>query len=792
MLDTIKIKAFIDSLLEEDAMKLRRGFGIGMYLFNQLREYAPPYLLDNLQTLDRLPLEKKKVILADVRKFLEEYEKAEAKSLTRAGQGDKPVYRFFAGIERLKFLTDKDEKLLRSLGIETVYDALLYVPFRYEDRRSPHTVKSARVGEKCLLKVKPLYVKPSSRPGYTAEVVAEDETGEIRFLFRYKKTDFLRYTFRRGSEVVVYGKVRSFRKQKYMVHPEVLSSDEYGSIVPVYYGRTKGELVRISSKTKQKRIRDTLSKIVRKVAPLARDYMPEVLIKKYGFPSFTDSIISVHLPDKVSVADLNAFSDPYHRRLIYDDLFLFQLALLVKKRESLEEKAPVIDVMPQSFIAEFERELPFKLTDAQRRSLREILENLREPNPMNRLLQGDVGSGKTVVAMGAALACVRSGYQVAVMVPTEILAHQHFKKFREFFEGRRITVGLLTGSMTQSEKTSAYRHIRDGNIQIVVGTHALIQDRVEFKRLGLVIIDEQHRFGVMQRKILLEKGGGLYPHCLVMSATPIPRTLALSLYGDLDISVIDELPPGRQKVRTSIVYESERDRLLQAIEREVKLGNKVYIIYPLIEESEKLDLRSAVEEFERWRKELPDMEVFLLHGRMSDDEKREVMERFKDKGDVLVSTTVIEVGIDVPEATLMIIESAHRFGLSQIHQLRGRVGRSDRQSYCYLVVPDSIRSPGNEALRRLMVLVRTNDGFEVAEKDLAFRGPGELLGVSQSGYFGFSVANLARSHDRKVLVNAREDALRILEEDPKLEKYPDLKGLLIKKYGDRLDLSYIA
>jgi len=637
-----------------------------------------------------------------------------------------------------------------------------------------------------------VFIKPSSRPGYTAEVVAEDDTGEIRFLFRYKKTDFLRYTFRRGSEVVVFGKVRSFSRQKYMVHPEVLSSEEYGSIVPVYYGRTRGEVVRISSKTKQKRIRETLAKIVKKVAPLIREYMPSEILKKYGFPTFSSSIQSVHIPDGLSAEDLNNFRDPYHRRLIYDDLFLFQLALLVKKKEALTERAPVIEVKPQSFVAEFENDLPFRLTDAQRRSLREILEDLSKPIPMNRLLQGDVGSGKTVVAMGGSLACVRSGYQVAVMVPTEILAHQHYRKFSEFFEDKGIRVGLLTGSLSPSQKKSAYRHIREGNIQIVVGTHALIQEGVEFKRLGLVIIDEQHRFGVMQRKVLLEKGGGLYPHCLVMSATPIPRTLALSLYGDLDISVIDELPPGRQKVRTSIVYESEREKLIRAIEREVGLGNKVYIIYPLIEESEKLELRSATEEYERWRKILHDMKVLLLHGRMSDEEKREVMERFKGEGDVLVSTTVIEVGIDVPEATLMIIESAHRFGLSQIHQLRGRVGRSERQSYCYLVVPDSLRRSGGDAIKRLMVLVRTNDGFEVAEKDLAFRGPGELLGVSQSGYFGFNIANLARPHDRKVLVNAREDALNLLEKDPKLERHEDLRGLLIKKYGDRLDLSYIA
>ena len=792
MLDTAKVRSFIGSLLEEEGLKLRRGFGIGMYLFNQLRDYAPSYLLESLQTLDRLPFEKKKAILRDVEKFLEEFERSRLRSYKGRTEEGKEVSRFFVSLEKLKFLKEKDLKLLRSMGIETLYDALLYIPFRYEDRRSIHTVRTAKVGEKCLLEVRVEGFRKVNWGGYTAEVIASDDTGSIKLLFRYKKTDFLRFVFKKGSKVLVFGRVRAYRRKKYMVHPEVLSEGEHGKIIPIYYGRSKGELIKISSRTKQKRIREVLATIVKKTAHLMREYMPEFILREYGFPLIGEAIEKVHPPEGVSAGDLNSFSDPYHRRLIYDDLFLFQLALLVKKRESLVERSPVVGVNPQSFVGEFQRGLPFRLTSAQKRVLLEILSDLKNPHPMNRLLQGDVGSGKTIVSVGASLACVREGYQVALMVPTEILAHQHFAKFAGFFGRFGFRVGLLTGSLTPAQKRSVYRHIREGNIHVVVGTHALIQEGVEFKRLGLVIIDEQHRFGVMQRKLLLEKGGGLYPHCLVMSATPIPRTLALSLYGDLDISVIDELPPGRQKVRTSVVYESEREKLLTAIRRETSAGNKVYVIYPLIEESDKLELRSATEEYEKWKGALPDLNVLLLHGRMGDEEKREVMERFKEEGDVLVSTTVIEVGIDVPEATLMIIESAHRFGLSQLHQLRGRVGRSERQSYCYLVVPDSLRRGNNDALKRLMVLVRTNDGFEVAEKDLALRGPGELLGVSQSGYFGFNVANLARPHDRKVLANARNDAIRLLEEDPKLERHRDLKGLLIKKYGKKLDLSYIA
>ncbi len=788
-MDREKVRNFVVSLLENDAIRLRRGFGIGLYLYNQMKDVAPPYMLETLQDLDRLPLEKRKAFLRDLIRFLENPHLGGAE---RGKSGDKEIYKFFAPIEKIKSLREKDLKLLKSLGIETLYDLLLYIPLRYEDRRAPKTVKTAKAGEKCLLKVRVEGMRSLSGGGYTFEVLTSDGTGSLSLMYRYKKTDFLRYTFKKGEQVLVFGKVRSFRGKKYMVHPEVLSDAESGTIIPVYYGRSKGDVVRISSKAKQKRIREVVTGLAKRFSPHIKEYLPEWILKKYGFPFISESVKRVHIPGDMSVEELNSFSDPYHRRLIYDDLFLFQLALLVKKKEALVERSPVIGVNPEDFIAEFEGLLPFKLTSAQVRSLREILEDLSKPHPMNRLLQGDVGSGKTVVAVASAFASLREGYQVALMVPTEILARQHFIKFKEFLEPLGFRVGILTGSLTQSEKRSAYRHIKEGNIQVVVGTHALIQEGLEFNRLGLVIIDEQHRFGVMQRKLLLEKGGGLYPHCLVMSATPIPRTLALSIYGDLDISIIDELPPGRQKVRTSILYESEREKLINSIKREVNLGNKVYIIYPLIEESEKLELRSATEEYEKWVRLLDGMEVLLLHGRMGDEEKREVMERFKKKGDVLVSTTVIEVGIDVPEATLMIVESAHRFGLSQLHQLRGRVGRSERESYCYLVVPDSLRKTDSDAFRRLMVLVRTNDGFEVAEKDLAIRGPGELLGVSQSGYFGFTVANLARAHDRKVLINAREDAMKLLEEDPRLRKHEDLRRLLLRKYGTRLDLSFIA
>ncbi len=784
-----KLLSFIDSLLTDNGIKLKRSIGVGLYLFNKLRDFAPEYILASLQNLDRMPFEKKKAMILEVKRLLSgSYKLPEERQPVRK----KSLKEFTIPLEKLKLLDTKEKKVLRSLAITSLLDALYYFPLKYEDRRVISSLKLVKTGSKVALRLRVKDVRKSSDHRYNVEVLCTDGKEHIKLKFRYRRSDFIYALYPRGSEVVVFGKIKNFNGERYIVHPELLKEGEFGAILPVYYIRSKGDITKISSRERHNRIRRAIGKLVEKTAKYLPEYLPDSIVKKHGFPPPDESIERIHLPRGGNLHTLNRMDTPYHRRAIYEELFLFQLALLVKKKETQMEEAPAVDIPSDRFVAEFEKSLPFRLTDAQRRVLREILEDMKHPRPMNRLLQGDVGSGKTVVALGASFATVLEGYQVAVMVPTEILARQHFKKFKEYFHKKGIEVALLIGSLKPSEKRSLYRHIREGNIKVVVGTHALIQDKVEFSKLGLVIIDEQHRFGVMQRKLLLEKGKGLYPHCLVMSATPIPRTLALSLYGDLDLSVIDELPPGRKEVRTLLTFESERDKLLEAIEREVSLGNKVYIIYPLIELSEKMEFKAATEEFKRWKELLRDKKVLLLHGRMSDEEKTEIMEKFKNEGDVLVSTTVVEVGVDVPEATLMIVEDAHRFGLSQLHQLRGRVGRSDRESYCYLVVPDSLRKGNSEAIRRLRVLVQTNDGFKVAEMDMKLRGPGELLGVSQSGYFGFNIANLARSHDRSVLQIAREDAKELLDKDPKLETFPDLKDLLLYRYGDKFDLSYIA
>ncbi|NPB07434.1 MAG: ATP-dependent DNA helicase RecG [Aquificae bacterium] len=786
-----ELKSFIDTLLLNDGLKLRRAFGVGLFLFNKLRDYAPHYLLESLKDLDRMSFEKKVAILREVRKFLQEY--ADRKEDPPPPDQRKPLRVFRTSIDSVKILSSRLKTTLKNLGINTVLDALFYFPVRYEDRRLNNTVKTAKVGEKVALKVRVKEVRKLEGERYTLEVLCEDPTGTLSLKFRYRNPSFAFKAFRRGMHIVVYGKLKSFRGEKYMVHPEIKApdSEEVGRVIPVYYARKKGEMEEISSKARQKRVRKALQTLTDSLYRHFPEYLPRHLLDKYSFPDIALTIRELHIPQKADPKELNTFKDPYHRRVIYDELLLFQLALLLKKLEVKREKAPAVKA-GTDFLEEVYSKLPFRLTEAQKRAVEEILRDLSESKPMNRLLQGDVGSGKTVVAMISALAVVREGYQVAVMVPTEILAHQHYRKFSEFLSQFGVRVGLLTGSLTPSQKASVYRHTAAGNIQVLIGTHALIQEKVEFRKLGYVIIDEQHRFGVLQRKLLLEKGKGLHPHCLVMSATPIPRTMALSLYGDLDLTVIDELPPGRKPVKTLLYFESEREKVYEKVKQELEKGNKVYVIYPLIEESDKLNLKAATEEYDRWRKVFPDRNILLLHGKMPDREKLKVMEEFKERGDILVSTTVIEVGIDVPEATVMVIEDAHRFGLSQLHQLRGRVGRSDKEAWCIVVVPDELKKDKGETLRRLRVFVKTHDGFKIAEEDLKLRGPGELIGVSQSGYFGFQVANLARSLDRELLFRAREDAEELLRKDPLLEQFPDLRELLIYRYGNKLDLSIIA
>ncbi len=784
-----KAKSLIKSLKEKNYLKLRRSIGTGMYLFNLLKDYLSITYLDLLKEFDRLPIQKRIAILEQVEKVIESAGGNLVVFYNFDNIPKKTIESFFIDVDKLSVLSEKEKKLLKAFGIRDLYSALWFLPIRYEDRRINTSIVTSKAGKKVTLKVSVLESGYNPNEKYPAFVKVKDSTDTMYLKFRFKSPKAL-MPFKVGSTLIVYGTIKEFNKQKYMVHPKILKDDEVGNILPFY--NVRGDVGIKSVNTKHRKLRETLSKLV-EYAKSIKEYLPNEVLQKHNFPKIGESLYFLHKPPPIDIVDeLNNFQSIYQKRLIYEELLLFQLALRLRKLKVESLPAIVIGSDAQAHLENFKSRLPFKLTLPQEKVIQEALESMSSGKPMNRLLQGDVGSGKTVVAMALSYILAKHGYQSAVMVPTEILAFQHYKNFQSLLSPMGIKVGLLVGSVKGVRRKSLYKHVKDGDIHIVIGTHALIQESLEFKKLGLVIIDEQHRFGVLQRKVLMEKAKGVYPHCLVMSATPIPRTLALSIYGDLDVSIIDQLPQGRKPVITRLMFDSEFEKVLEFVNREIQQGNKVYVVYPLIEESERADLKAATVEYKRWQSLFPDRNVILLHGKMKDEQKQQVLKEFKEKGHILVSTTVIEVGIDIPEATVMVIESAHKFGLSQLHQLRGRVGRSDKQGFCFLVVPDEIKNKDRDTLKRLGILVRTNDGFKIAEEDLKIRGPGELLGASQSGYFGFNIANLNRLLDTNLLQVAKEDAISILEKDPKLANLVDLKKIILKRYAQRLDLGHIA
>jgi len=483
-----------------------------------------------------------------------------------------------------------------------------------------------------------------------------------------------------------------------------------------------------------------------------------------------DAIANIHFPKDGETLQVA------RRRLVFDEFFYLQLGLLQRQQQAKAIQKAAILAPRGQLIEKFYEILPFQLTGAQQRVINDILNDLQKPAPMNRLVQGDVGSGKTVVAVLAILAAIQSGYQAALMAPTEVLAEQHYRKLVSWFNLLHLPVELLTGSTKTAKRRQIHSQLETGELPLLVGTHALIQDPVNFQRLGLVVIDEQHRFGVEQRARLQQKGQ--QPHVLTMTATPIPRTLALTIHGDLDVSQIDELPPGRQKIQTTMLSGQQRNHAYELMRREIAQGRQVYVVLPLVEESEKLDLRSAVDEHQKLQESVfPDFQVGLLHGRMSSAEKDDAITKFRDnETQILVSTTVVEVGVDVPNATVMLIENAERFGLSQLHQLRGRVGRGAAQSYCLLM--SSSRNP--DAQQRLRVLEQSQDGFFISEMDMRFRGPGQVLGTRQSGVPDFTLASLVE--DEEVLLLARQAAEKIIEMDVTLERWFLMKEELKYRY----------
>ncbi|MEW6721214.1 MAG: ATP-dependent DNA helicase RecG [Thermodesulfobacteriota bacterium] len=668
-------------------------------------------------------------------------------------------------IQFVKGVGPRLAEILAARGIRTPQDALYLFPKGYQDRRRTVPIREASPGMTVPVRGKVLSVQESGR-GYRRgsprllEVVLFDGTGRIvAKWFRYHPSLVKR--FRVGEPAVVCGTVRYFRFMPEMHHPEILSGEgaddpiHSGRIVPIYPD-IEGIPPRV--------LRKIQWEVVHGHAGREKECFPPWILEKAGVPPLGESLAAIHFPrDDADAAGFLDHTSPQRKRLVFGELFSIQWALALR-RAGIEREAAVPLPWDREIVDEIKRRLPFELTGAQRRTINEILKDMGRPHPMHRLLQGDVGSGKTIVSWIAAMVAWKHGVQAAVMAPTEILAEQHYRRFLSLSEGLSARVGLLSAALPPKEREAARRRIRIGETDIVVGTHALIQESVEFHNLAFAVIDEQHRFGVLQRAALREKAA-VSPHLLVMTATPIPRTLAIALYGDLDISVIDEMPKGRIPVKTRVVPPEGRGKVLEEIRRELERGGRAYVVLPLVEESEKLALRDAVRTAERFRETFPDAGVGLLHGRMKADEKEGAMRAFK-AGELrlLVSTTVVEVGVDVPEATVIVIEHAERFGLSQLHQLRGRVGRGARPSSCFLMVENG---QGEEAAARLAVMERTTDGFRIAEEDLKIRGPGDFAGVRQSGIPDLVFADLVR--DAGMLQVAKEIVEELQRRDPNLK-----------------------
>jgi ATP-dependent DNA helicase RecG len=684
-------------------------------------------------------------------------------------------------------------ELLAKRGIHTLEDLLNYLPFRYEDRIHFSRIKDVQPGGTYTLRARVMSGQAvRGMYGHDAvyHLLVQDESGSLPCKFFHG--GYLEDRLKAGQQLILHGKVeidklRPARRE--MVNPqiEVLSSEEVdstemGRIVPIYEA-----VGTFGSRMIRRAIYNTLQNLDSNIP----DVLPAELRGKLGYPARREALIHTHFPPaEESLEALNLFRSPAQQRLIFEEFFLYQLSMALGRKLQRKENAIAFRVREDKVREALKRILPFKPTGAQKRVLAEIAADLEKPVPMNRLLQGDVGSGKTIVAMEAAVIAMENGCQAALMAPTEILAVQHFLSARRILAPGGYTAELLISGLKPSEKAAARERIRTGEARLVIGTHALIEDQVEFARLGFVAIDEQHRFGVLQRKRLMDKAAktGFAPHVLVLTATPIPRTLSLTLYGDLDVSVLDELPPGRTPIETRTSSEKHLPGVWEFLRRQVDAGHQGYIVYPVIEES-KLELKAAMEEYERLSRDVfPKLTVGLLHGRMSSEEKDEVIQRFRrNEVQILVATTVIEVGVDVPNATVMVIEHAERFGLAQLHQLRGRIGRGAQQSHCILVAPGRMT---DDARARLETMVRTTNGFEIAETDLLIRGPGEFFGTRQSGELGFHVANPLR--DRELLERARKEAFHLVEEPAQQVSLQYILRLLPPQWQRRYHLARIG
>jgi ATP-dependent DNA helicase RecG len=683
-------------------------------------------------------------------------------------------------IQYIKGVGPHRARLLNRLGIRTVRDALYYLPYRYEDRSNIRKISDLRYGNIETVSGKVISAEVIKLPGKNLklfELTIND--GSALLKGKWFNQPFMKKNFKVGNEVLLCGTVR---RNPYwgigfeMDNPEYEimndSDDSFihvNRVVPVY---------RVTSGLTVRQMRSIMFNVVNTCIQDVSETIPPEILKRNTLPDLPESLSQIHFPgETVDIELLNRGMSHFHRRLSFDELFMLELGLAVIKKDTILEKGFAFN--PEGkLLQRFRNSLPFTLTGAQERVFSDISCDMKRPHPMNRLIQGDVGCGKTVLALMAMVVAVECGYQAALMVPTEILAEQHYLNIYRTIEDLGLKICLLTGS----KKERPLREIASGEIDMVVGTHALIQEGVTFKNLGLAVIDEQHRFGVMQRALLKKKA--INPDMLIMTATPIPRTLALTLYGDLDYSVVDELPPNRRPVTTCLYHSNQKESIYRLIREEVNKGRQVYVVYPVIEESEKTDLRSAVIGKNAFEKMFPEFRIGIIHGRMKAQEREQIMASFKQgEIDVLISTTVIEVGVDVPNATLMTIIHAERFGLSQLHQLRGRIGRGAHQSYCILL---AYAPYGEEARRRLGIMLKSNDGFRIAEEDLNIRGPGEFFGTRQSGMPDLRIANIVR--DTVLLNEARKEAFSIIDEDPDLKGYPFMRKSLETFWSGKIEL----
>jgi ATP-dependent DNA helicase RecG len=668
---------------------------------------------------------------------------------------------FETSIEFLKGVGPQRAALLnKELKIFTYADLIQHYPFRYEDRTRFQSIRDLN-DEMVWVQIKGKIIqKHLAGNGPRKRLVAAftDGEGEIDLVW-FQGINWAAEQLKPGVEYVVFGKPTRYGSRFNIAHPEMeplTTNNEKGAgIFPVYPLTETLRVRRLENRTFARLVRDLLNIALEKF----RETLPSDLIRKLDLVDKRTALLNIHYPkDFQSLAAAQ-------RRLKFEELFYIQLRLLKLKIIRQDKFKGQVFNDPTLLTKFYNDHLPFELTDAQKKVIKEIYSDLKSGKQMNRLLQGDVGSGKTIVAFICSLLAIGANAQCALMAPTEILAQQHYNNLGKYAALMNIPVALLRGATKKSERKEIHAALMSGQLNIIIGTHALLEDEVQFKNLGLAIIDEQHRFGVAQRSKLWKKNPATLPHVLVMTATPIPRTLAMTLYGDLDISVIDQLPAGRKPIKTIHKFDAHRLEVNQFLRQQMKEGRQIYVVYPLIEESEKLDLKDLMDGYESVCRAFPDVAISIIHGKMKPEAKEFEMKRFlKKETSIMVATTVIEVGVDVPNASVMVIENAERFGLSQLHQLRGRVGRGADQSYCVLMTDYKI---GAEAGTRIETMVRTNNGFEIAETDLKLRGPGDLLGTQQSGALDLLIADLGK--DGALIQEARECAMAILEEDPNLE-----------------------